>query len=164
MTGATLNLLVTRFFHMEFLRKKESELMKFSFWWNEVRLVIAALSLVFGATPIIFSLGLYGFSGLYTIAAVISGLVGAYLLYMWYQGGMKLFGGKDRTDLIAFLIATLSGVHLGIGALLSTNIIMTLLSPISFLLTLAIYAGGILYLWSAWHLYNRHIKEGKRLF
>lgn len=140
------------------------KLLRYSFLWNEVRLVIAALSLLLGATPILYRILSSSAFGLITIGSVISGLAGLYLLYLWYKGGYMLFGGKDKKDLIAFLIGTLSGVHLGLGGLFSTNIIMSILYNTGIVLTIAIYAGGLLYLWSAYHLWNRWKEKGETIF
>ena len=140
------------------------QLLHYSFLWNEARLVIAALSLIFGATPLLYTLFSYSASGLLTLGSVISGLTGAYLLYMWFQHDKKLFGQSDTLDLVAFMIAALSGIHLGLGGLLGTNFIMATLSPLGFLLTIAIYGGGLLYLWSAWHLHVRYKENGGKLF
>lgn len=141
------------------------KLLKYSFLWNEVRLVIAALSLILGAVPILYRvLASSSAYNLITIGSVISGLAALYLLYLWYAGGYMLFGGKDKTDLVAFLIGTLSGVHLGLGGLMGTNIIMSVLYGTGILLTLAIYAGGILYLWSAYHLWKRWKASGEAIF
>lgn len=142
---------------------KPENLLRYSFLWNEARLVIAAVSLLWGATPVLsrFASGAYG---LWTICAVISGIAGLYLLYAWNNAGRKLFGGEDKKDLAAFLIATLSGIHLGLGALLGTNIIMSALGYSGPLFQIAVIAGGILYLWSAWHLWQQYKAHGEKLF
>ena len=141
---------------------KPANLLRYSFLWNEARLVIAALSLIFGAEPILSRILPSSGYGLWTLATFISGLAAAYLLYAWNKGGQKLFGKKDRADLIAFMIATLSGLHLAYAGLLGTNLIMAY-TPYS-LLSTVIYLGAALYLWSAWHLHKRYKENGEKLF
>ncbi len=142
---------------------KPANLLRYSFLWNEARLVIAAISLLWGATPVMSRFMSSGY-GLYIVLSVISGLVALYLLYEWHKRGRKLFGGNDTIDLVAFMIATLSGVHLGLSALFSTNFIMSALGYSGFFFTIAVYAGGILYLWSAWHLHKRYKEKEEQLF
>ena len=143
---------------------KPENMLRYSFLWNEARLVIAAISLLWGATPVLSRFMSSSGYGIYVICSVISGVVGVYLLYLWNKAGRKLFGGNDRKDLIAFMIATLSGVHLGLGGLLGTNIAMSIIGYSGLLFTLAVIVTGLLYLWSAWHLWQQYKTHGEKLF
>jgi len=129
-------------------------LLKYSFWWSEVRLVIAAIALFIGGTPPIFkiiSYSLYGSVGsLLSLCWIISGVASAYLLYRWFTGGKTLFGGNEMKDNIAFFVSAISGINLGIAGLIRDNIGMNISSAyIVFLIV------GVLYLLSAYHLYTR---------
>lgn len=132
-----------------------STLLQFSFWWSEARLVVAALTLFVGASPLIYTIlpipFLYGTIGFFLkLAWIISGLTAAYLGYRWYVGGQKLFGGTDLYDRIAFAVMCISGINLGIAGILSINIGMTIsTSYILFVLM------GVAYLWSAYRLFSR---------
>ena len=134
----------------------------YSFYWSEARLVIAALALFLGGVPpfIYFFPGLYMVSGfLLTFAWIVSGLVSAYLLYRWNQGGRKLFGGHNNLDMYAFLLNVVTGFNLGIAGLLGRNIGMAISSN-----HLVFAVAGVLYLVTAWHLWKRWNQAGKHLF
>src|SRR3989344_1087975 len=128
------------------------KLERYSFLWTLVRLIIAAVSLIIGASPIIYMITppfIYGLVGsLLTLAWIISGVASAYLLYRWYTGGRTLFGRVDKTDTIAFFVAAVSGINLGFTGISSNNIGMSIvpggISGIIFIAT------GVLYLWSAY--------------
>lgn len=143
---------------------KKDNLVRYSFFWNEVRLIIAALSLIFGGFPIVFLLFPSGglVSSLLTIFWIISGIAAIYLLYVWNAGGRKLFGGEGKRDLAAFAVAIISGIHLGIAGITGINIGMKV-TP-SVILTLVMVVAGALYLWSAWHLHKRYKASGEKLF
>lgn len=144
---------------------KPENLLKYAFLWNEVRLVVAALSLIFGGFPIalrIFGSSLSAVSSLLSLAWIISGLAALYLLYAWNKNGRKLFGGEDKKDMAAFAIAIISGLHLGWAGLTGTNIGMTVI-PYG-ILTLVMVVAGVLYLWSAWHLHKRYKAHNEKLF
>lgn len=131
---------------------------RYSFLWSEARLVIAAISLFLGGTPLLAFIipGLYGMVGtLLMLAWIISGLASAYLLYRWFTGAKKLFGGNDRWDTVAFFVSVISGLNLGITGLTRNNPGMSFISgwDLSGLLMLIIV--GIAYLVSAWHLWRR---------
>lgn len=137
---------------------------KNSFLWAEARLVIAALSLLIGGYPIIWYIlpvvGLYGLiSTLLTICWLVSGLTSGYLLYRWYEGGQKVFGGKKQADVAAFLVAGVSGINLGLAGLFKKNIGMSILSG-----RLIFAVVGLLYLWTAYHLYQRWNEHGRKMF
>ena len=143
---------------------KPANLLRYSFWWNEARLVVAAISLIWGATPLMYRLFSSGLGGFYTLFSLISGAAALYLLYEWNRQGRKLFGGNDTKDLVAFMVATLSGVHLGLGALFSTNFIMAMLGYSGGIVTLAAIVGGIVYLWAAFCMHKRFKENGGELF
>src|SRR4051812_7872510 len=89
----------------------------YSFWWSEARLLIAAVALLLGGVPPIYLLAppsLFGLARLGLVLCwIVSGLASGYLLYRWYDSGQKLFGHKDHTDTITFLILVISGINLG---------------------------------------------------
>lgn len=130
-------------------------LLHFSFWWSEVRLIVAAITLFVGASPLIYIVlpipFLYGIIGLLLkLAWIISGLTATYLGYRWYIGGEKLFGGVDLYDRLAFAVMVISGLNLGIAGILNINIGMSISTNyILFVLM------GVAYLWSAYRLYSR---------
>jgi len=133
-----------------------ANLLKYAFMWNQVRLLVAALSLIFGGFPIVFRLfssSSSAIGSLLSVAWIISGLAALYLVYMWYQGGRTLFGGKDNVDMAAFAIAMISGLHLGIAGIFGINIGMKVI-PYG-MLTMVMIVAGLLYLWSAFHLHKR---------
>ncbi len=144
---------------------KPDSLEKYSFFWSEVRLVIAAIALFLGGIPPVLKIlssssGLYSLVGsLLTLAWIISGVASAYLLYRWYIGGRMLFGGKDKKDMAAFLVASVSGLNLGLAGLLGSNIGMSISSS-TFIFVLV----GLLYLASAFYLWRRWNASGKRIF
>jgi uncharacterized membrane protein YuzA (DUF378 family) len=121
------------------------QLEKYSFWWSEVRLVIAAVALLLGGVPPIFLLNpipsLVGtISALLQIAWIISGVVSVYLLYRWNAVGHKLFGAKVPLDRYAFLVNVVSGLNLGLTGLLHKNIGMSIAyGPLVFLILALIY-------------------------
>ena len=135
-----------------------------SFLWSEVRLLVAALTLILGTTPVIFLL--LPISTLYSIlrlgvaiAWLISGVSSAYLLYRWSMGNKMLFNGTDTKDRVAFLVSVISGLNLGIVGLLGTNIGMSISSDRVVLLIVA-----VLYIVSAVHLHKRWKGNGQKLF
>lgn len=141
-----------------------NQLERYSFLWSEARLVIAALSMLGGASPIIYALvpiaPLWGLvrTGL-VLAWIISGAASGYLLYRWWTGGQKLFGKKEPFDMYAFLVSVVSGLNLGITGLAGTNIGMAIFSNrLLFSLT------GIVYLAAAYYLYSRWNASGQKVF
>jgi len=134
-----------------------SSLLRFSFWWSEVRLVLAAATLFVGASPLIYLVlpipFLYGAIGFFLkLAWIVSGLTAAYLGYRWFVGGKKLFGANDLYDRVAFAIMVISGLNLGIAGILNVNIGMSISTNyILFVLM------GAAYLWSAYRLYLRQL-------
>src|SRR3989344_1188269 len=141
-----------------------SFLEKYAFIWSEARLLVAALALFSGGVPPVLHFlpvsALYPLvGGLLTIALVISGVVSAYLLYRWWTGGQMLFGGKENLDTAAFFVNIISGLNLGITGIFGTNIGMSITSNyILFVVT------GLVYLASAYHLYQRWDSFGKKIF
>jgi hypothetical protein len=138
------------------------QLEKYSFLWSEVRLVIAAIALLIGGVPPIFLIAPPAMSALTVLglktAWVISGLASGYLLYRWYDGGQKVFGGKDHKDTLAFLVLVISGLNLGFAGVFGKNLGMTITTNrVVFLLVAALYA------YVAWHLWMRAQKHGGKL-
>ena len=91
----------------------------YSFWWNEVRLGVAAVSLIYGGVPVIwYILPAYSFYSLIhlglVLAWLISGLAAGYMLYRWNMADRKVFGGKKDKDVAAFFISVVSGLNLGV--------------------------------------------------
>jgi len=135
---------------------------KYSFLWSEVRLVIAAVALFLGGFPPVLKITPYALYGvvepLLTLCWIISGLASAYLLYRWFVGNKKLFGGSDTKDTIPFFVSVISGLNLGIAGL-GTNIGMTISSSYALFIIV-----GIIYLASAGYLYKRWNESGKKIF
>ncbi len=142
---------------------KSRDLEKWSFWWSEVRLVVAAIALLIGGVPPVYLLAppsLFGITRLgLVICWIISGIASGYLLYRWYDGGQKLFGKKDPKDTVSFLILAISGLNLGFAGVFGRNLGMTIASG---RLVFAVVA--IIYLLAAWQLWNHAQKHGGKLF
>jgi uncharacterized membrane protein YuzA (DUF378 family) len=136
---------------------------KYSFLWSEARLLIAAVALLIGGYPPILRITpffLYGIvAPLLNIAWIISGVASGYLLYRWIKVGKKLFGANVQLDMIAFLVAVVSGFNLGFTGLTGRNIGMSIFGNYIFFVIAA-----LAYLWSAYHLYTRWNASGKKLF
>ncbi len=139
---------------------KSKQLEIYSFWWSEIRLVIAAIALLLGGVPPIYILTPPDFFGIAQIGLVLcwimSGLASGYLLYRWYDGGQKVFGHKDSKDTLAFLVMIISGINLGLAGVLGRNIGMAIFSG---RLIFAIVA--VAYLFAAYHMFTRYNKAGK---
>jgi uncharacterized membrane protein YuzA (DUF378 family) len=138
---------------------------RYSFLWSEARLVIAAVALFIGGTPPLIAaafalrlpiLGLI--VPLLTLAWILSGAASAYLLYRWFKGGQRVFGGKDKMDTAAFFVSVVSGLNLGLAGLLSRNIGMSIFPGYVFFVI-----AGLAYLVSAWHLYRRWKSHGEKV-
>jgi len=129
------------------------ELTKYSFWWSEIRLVIAAIALLIGGVPPVYLIvptSLFGITTLLLkLAWIISGLVVIYLLYRWHDTGQKLFGHKDHNDTIAFLVLAVSGLNLGFAGVFGKNIGLGITTNHIILILVA-----VLYLYAAWRLWS----------
>lgn len=143
---------------------KPDQLERYSFWWSQARLVIAAIALFSGGMPVVYLL--FRTSGLYrilnpflTLTWIISGLASAYLLYRWNANKQKLFGGKTSLDTAAFFVSVVSGLNLGIAGLIGTNIGMSISSNSSIFVIVA-----LLYLAAAAHLLIRWNTSKKKIF
>lgn len=142
------------------------KLERYSFLWSEARLIIAAVALaVLNGYPPALALiagnsSLYGIvRPLLTLSWIVSGAAAIYLLYRWNGNGQKLFGGKSNYDMYAFFIMIISGLNLGLTGIIGYNLGMSIASGrLVFLIT------GILYVASAYHLYNRWKKHGEKVF
>jgi hypothetical protein len=139
---------------------------RYAFLWSLARMVIAAVSLFFGAVPVAYRLG--GASGLTAslmpLFWLISGAAAIYLLYIWYQSGMKLFGKDDPKDKTAFLVMCITGINLGYAAI-GSNIGINLTYAISIHLgALLLKLTAIAYLVVAYYLWQRWGASGERLF
>jgi len=142
------------------------KLERYAFLWSLARLIIAAVSLFFGAMPIVYMLG--GSSGilvsLLPLFWLISGVAAVYLLYTWHKGGQKLFGKTDRKDKVIFFIMAITGLNLGYTAL-SSNIGMEIAWSFGpSLAEVLIKATAIIYLIVAYHLWTQWKKSGGTLF
>lgn len=140
------------------------KLERYSFLWSEARLVVAAVALLLGGyPPVLYFLAfspLYGIvSLLLKLAWIISGVAAGYLLYRWYTGGQKIFGGSDMKDNVAFFVSVISGINLGIVGILGKNIGMSMTSNYIVFVIVA-----LLYLAAAYHLYTRWKAKGEKLF
>lgn len=135
------------------------KLEKYSFYWSELRLILAAVALLIGGIPLIYRLGFYGLSTLLGICWIISGIASVYLLYRWSKSNKKLFGEKDIKTTIAFFVMTISGINLGVAGLIGTNIGMNISSSYFAFLVVA-----TLYILSGWHLWKKWKANGRRMF
>lgn len=139
-----------------------ANLEKYSFWWSEARLVIAAVALFIGGFPPILKIAPYALyslaSSLLTVAWIISGIASTYLFYRWYTGTKTLFGGKKQLDAVAFFVSIISGINLGLTGILGTNIGMTISSNYTVFILV-----GVIYLASAFHLYKRQNTSGGKM-
>jgi len=143
---------------------KPDRLERYAFLWSIARLVIAALSLFFGAVPLMYRLGV-GSSAISTLMPLfwlVSGAAAIYLLWLWHKGGQKLFGGTNHKDKVMFLIMAVTGINLAYAAI-GSNVGMSLvwdmpIADILFKLT------AIVYLFVAWHLWKQWSAFGETLF
>src|SRR3989344_8472771 len=115
----------------------------FAFLWSEARLVIAAAALFLGGiSPILIILPVPAMLGqvgmLLTLSWLISGVASGYLLYRWFTGGKKLFGGLDMKDIAAFLVSVVSGINLGFAGITGSNLGMSF--TMNYLIFLAVAA------------------------
>lgn len=138
---------------------------KYSFLWSEVRLLVAAVALFVGGIPVLYFIYPTGatvglFSALLTISWIASGIASVYLAYRWFKGGKRVFGKKDRMDLIAFFVSVVSGVNLGIVGLGGDNIGMKL----AYGNRVIFFIAGAVYLWAAWQLWKSWKAYGKKVF
>ena len=137
---------------------------RYSFLWSEARLVVAAVALLLGGVPVLKALfpspALSGPVGLVlTVTWLASGAASGYLLYRWFTGGKTLFGGKATLDTAAFLVSGVSGVNLGLTAILGTNIGMSIFSGGGIFVIVA-----VVYLATAFHLFKRWRASGQKVF
>ncbi|MDO8558133.1 MAG: hypothetical protein Q7S09_03010 [bacterium] len=136
----------------------------YSFMWSEARLVVASLALFIGGVPPLLAFnpfpGLYSpLSSLLTLAWIVSGAASAYMLFRWNTSGMKLFGETDQKDKIAFFVSVVSGINLGLTGLMGKNLGMSIVSG-----RIIFFVVGLLYLATAWHLWQRWNAFGKKMF
>lgn len=140
------------------------KLLRYSFIWSEVRLILAAIALVLGGVPLILFVvpvpTLFALVRLVlTLAWIVSGVSSLYLLYQWFQHGKKLFGKEEQRDKLAFLVSVVSGINLGLVGISGTNVGMSISSnKVIFLLV------AVLYVFSAVHLYKGWKSHGEKLF
>jgi hypothetical protein len=134
---------------------QQRSLVEWAFMWNQARLIIAGITLVIAQqVPVLVYLPVLGrlASSFMVLAWLISGVAAVYLIYNWYTSGKTVFGGNDTKDVIAFWVATISGVHLGLAAIY-TNIGFAV-TP-DFLIVPAMILAGLAYFWSAYRLHSR---------
>lgn len=138
------------------------KLERYAFLWSLARMVIGALSLFFGATPIL--MGVAG-SGLMSLAWLVSGVAAIYLGYRWYSSGQMVFGGKDSKDTLAFLVMIITGLNLGYTAI-GTNVgMMTVYNMTGMMVAgLVFKATAVIYLAVAYYLWTRYKAAGERMF
>lgn len=136
----------------------------YAFVWSLLKMVIAAVSLFFGATPVALRVVGYTASQLLPLFWIISGVAAGYLGYRWYVGGQTVFGGKNTLDGVAFTVLVITGINLGITGL-STNIGMMLAGTLGALVAGLLYKlTALVYLWVAYYLYRRWNASGKHVF
>jgi hypothetical protein len=126
-------------------------------------MVIAAISLFFGAMPIAYKIiGLQAVS-LVALAWLVSGVAAVYLGYLWHKGGQKVFGGDDKQIKILFIIMVVTGLNLGYVAIGNINLGMSFLygMPIAGIIFKATAVG---YLYVAYTLWTKWKENGEALF
>lgn len=140
------------------------KLERYALLWSLARMVIAALSLFFGAMPVAFRLaGPSNFiASLMPLFWLVSGAAAIYLTYLWNKNNRMLFGGTDSKDTVAFFVMVISGINLGYAAI-GSNIGIGMaydlgLTGILLKLTAIIYVVVAYYLWSRWK------ESGEQLF
>ncbi len=143
--------------------KNPNALERYSFWWSEARLVIAAVALFLGGTSPVWFItppiikGVIGI--LLGLCWIVSGIVSVYLLYRWFNAKKMLFGGKMTRDIVAFFVNIISGLNLGITGVSGDNPGMSITTN-RFIFVIV----GLVYLWSALYLYRRFVAHGRKLF
>jgi hypothetical protein len=139
-----------------------NQLERYSFWWSEARLLIAAAALFLGGVPPLIKfgpeLGQTGL-GILKLAWIVSGVATAYMLFRWTKNGQRLFGRKERYDLLAFAVTIVSGLNLGIVGLTNVNWGMRMLSGDTVFVLV-----GLIYIAAAVHLFKRWNSAGARMF
>lgn len=137
-------------------------LIRYSFQWSQLRLLIASLALFIGGRPPIFLIFNGSIAGvvwfLLQLCWIISGLASLYLLYQWNKNGQKLFGATLQNDRVAFFISIISGINLGLAALIG-NIGMRIST--NYLIFVIV---GTLYIVSALYLQKRWKQSGEKIF
>jgi hypothetical protein len=142
----------------------QQNLTRYSFLWSQVRLIIAAVALFLGGKPPLFALFGGGNNAglLWPIVQwswVISGIASIYLLYRWNQTGQNVFGTKDRKDTAAFFVSVVSGINLGLAAVIGRNIGMSISS--NYIIFIVV---GVIYLLSYLQLQKGWKKSGQKIF
>ncbi|MCB9812330.1 hypothetical protein H6778_01575 [Candidatus Nomurabacteria bacterium] len=139
------------------------QLERYAFVWSLARLVIAAVSLFFGAMPIAYKLGIS--YGLLSVFWLVSGIAAIYLLYVWHQNDRSLFGRDNQLDKWLFLIMAITGINLGLVTVTDSNIGFSIawnLGPTMAMLLMK--ATALLYLFVAYHLWHTWKANGESLF
>jgi uncharacterized membrane protein len=137
---------------------------RYSFLWSQIRLIIAAVALFLGGKPPLFVLfgGANAGAILWPLVQwswVISGVASLYLLYRWNLMGQKVFGTKDRKDTTAFFVSVVSGINLGLAAVIGRNIGMSISS--NYIIFIVV---GVIYLLSYLQLQKGWKKSGQKIF
>jgi len=134
-----------------------------AFLWSEARLVIAAVALVVGGPPalVFFSIApIYGLLVLLVkLSWIISGAASLYLAYRWFTAKGYVFDRTTRKDGAMLLVAIVSGINLGLTGILQVNPGLSLFTGYIFSLI-----GAVLYVYAAYHLYQRWEECGRKLF
>ena len=142
---------------------KPEVLERYAVYYSLVRLVIAAVSLFFGAMPVIYRVGsMSSFSSFLELAWLISGAASGYLLYRWYKAGQQVWGNKDRYATIAFFVLIISGLNLGYAAI-GNNIGMSIVYGLP-MVDLIFKATAVVYLLTAYYFWKSWQAAGERLF
>jgi len=140
---------------------KPHELEKWSFYWSEGRLLIAAVALLLNGTPPVYLLlpASAVTMLLLKLSWLISGIASLYIAYRWYTAKHDLFGRKEAIDSVALFIMVVTGLNLGFAGLTQSNIGMSITSNY-----VIYFLAAALYLWTALYLWKRWNKAGRRLF
>lgn len=140
---------------------------RYAFLWSIARLVIAAISLFFGAMPIAYKLlgSSLGYS-LLPLFWLISGAASLYLVYMWHKNGKQLFGtNQNQKNTIIFFIMIVTGLNLGyaaIGGNIGMNLVWGMpVAGILFKLTALGYLFVAYHMWQSWKANGEHLFGGQ---
>ena len=136
----------------------------YAFYWSLARMLIAAISLFFGATPIAYRLIGFnsGVSSLLQLFWLISGVAALFLAYQWYKNGFAVFGGTDKKDQVALGIMIVTGLNLGLASGMS-NIGIGIASSLP-ATSILFMATAVLYILVALYLLKQWKSNGRALF
>ena len=142
-------------------------LLRYAFLWSIARMMIGAVSLFFGVMPVLYRLMSSAANTPLTLAYLITLAASGYLVYLWFsKHDKRVFGDDDMKDKVAFLIMSVTGLNLGLSAIINDNIGIGLMQTVfSYDLgELLFKAVAVIYLAVAYYLWKRWKENGEELF